>query len=153
MELVTSVIGGKTPRDGAALSIALGLQGDNALAQVLHACHPTRQTASRKDTDLDLRHIQPTAMDAACNGTRRAARRAAPRRARRLHTRQQPYACSDYPGQGECIAHAVRLHRPTIGCNGRSRSWCGGPSFRHGASRTALRRRKTHWQCDSSSYS
>jgi hypothetical protein len=62
MELVTSVIGGKTPRDGAALSITLGLQGDNALAQVLHACHPTRQTASRKDTDLDLRHIQPTAM-------------------------------------------------------------------------------------------
>src|SRR5258708_25864565 len=62
MELVTSIIGGKAPRDGAALSIAIGLQGSNTLVQVLHACHPTRQTASRKDTDLDLRHVQPTAM-------------------------------------------------------------------------------------------
>ena len=62
MKFVTSIVGGKAPRDGAALSIALGLQGGNALAQVLHACHPTRQTASRKDTDLDLGHIEPTAM-------------------------------------------------------------------------------------------
>ena len=38
MKFVTSIVGGKAPRDGAALSIALGLQGGNALAQVLHAC-------------------------------------------------------------------------------------------------------------------
>src|SRR5258708_2087387 len=62
MEMVMSIIGGKAPRDGAALSIALGIKGGNQLVQVLHAGHPTRQTASRKDTDLDLRHVQPTAM-------------------------------------------------------------------------------------------
>ena len=62
MELVTSVIGSEAPRDGAVLSIALGLQGGDALAQVLHACHPTRQTATGKNTDLDLGHIEPTAM-------------------------------------------------------------------------------------------
>ena len=53
MELVTSVVGGKAPRDGATLSIAFHLQGDNTLAQVLHACHPARQTSTRKATDLD----------------------------------------------------------------------------------------------------
>src|SRR5713101_7766713 len=62
MEFVTSVIGGKAPRDDAALSIALGLQGGDALAQVLHAFHTARQTASRKNTDLDFCHIEPTAM-------------------------------------------------------------------------------------------
>src|SRR5438270_11244243 len=62
MELVTSITGSKAPGDGAALSIALGLQGNDALAQVLHALHATRQTATSKDTDLDLGHIQPTAM-------------------------------------------------------------------------------------------
>src|SRR5437667_12367763 len=62
MELVTSVVGGEAPRDGAALSIALSLQGSDTLAQHLHAFHATRQTATRKDTDLDLGHIQPTTM-------------------------------------------------------------------------------------------
>src|SRR5215472_6404625 len=62
MKFVTSIVGGKAPRDGAALSITLGLQGSNTLAQVLHTCHATRQTTSREDTDLDLGHIQPTAM-------------------------------------------------------------------------------------------
>ena len=62
MELVTSVIGSKAPRDGAVLSIAFGLQGGDALAQVLHADHATRQTATSKNTDLDLGHIEPTAM-------------------------------------------------------------------------------------------
>src|SRR5436309_15968440 len=62
MELVTSIIGGKAPRDGAALSIALSLQGSDALAQVLHAFHATRQTPTGKNTDLNLGHIQPTAM-------------------------------------------------------------------------------------------
>ena len=106
MELVTSVVGGEAPRDGAALSIALGLQGGNALAQVLHTCHATRQTASRKDTDLDLGHVQPTAMfgrvmelhalqDAPGLGWRV-----------RLHTTQQPYACSGYPARGARIPPA-----------------------------------------------
>ena len=54
MKFVTSIVGGKAPGDGAALSITLGLQDGDALAQVLHTCHPTRQTPSRKDTDLDL---------------------------------------------------------------------------------------------------
>ena len=62
MELVTSIIGSEAPRDGAALSIAFGLQGGDALAQHVHAFHPARQTPSRKDTDLDLSHVQPTAM-------------------------------------------------------------------------------------------
>ncbi len=146
MELVTSVVGGEAPGDGTALSIALGLQGGDTLLQVLHADHPTRQTATGKDTDLDLGHVQPTAMDAACNETRRAARCAEPRRARRLHTRQRPYACSGSPGQGECIPPADRLHRPAIGCSGRSRSWCDGPSFRHAASRKAVRRSKRDWR-------
>src|SRR5712691_10783352 len=110
MELGTRVIGGKTPRDGAELSIALGLQGDNTLAQVLHAFYPTRQTASRKDTDLNLGHIQPTAMDGGCNGTRLVAGSVGPRQPRRLHTAQRPYGCSDYPGRCECIPPADRLH-------------------------------------------
>ena len=62
MKFVTSIVGGKAPGDGAALSIALSLQGGNTLTQVLHTCHATRQTASCKDTNLDLGHIQPTAM-------------------------------------------------------------------------------------------
>ena len=62
MELGTRIIGGKAPRDATVLSIAFGFQGGNALAQVLQAFHPTRQTATGKKTDLDLGHIQPTAM-------------------------------------------------------------------------------------------
>jgi hypothetical protein len=62
MELVTSVMGGKAPRDGAALSIALGLQSGDALAQVLHTFHPTRQTPPGKNTDLDFGHIEPATM-------------------------------------------------------------------------------------------
>ena len=62
MELVTSVMGSKAPRDGAALSITLGLQSSNALAQALHAFHATRQTTTGKNTDLDFCHIEPTAM-------------------------------------------------------------------------------------------
>jgi hypothetical protein len=62
MKFVASIVGSKTPRDGTALSIAFGFQGGNALAQVLHAFHPTRQTATGKNTDRDLGHIQPTAM-------------------------------------------------------------------------------------------
>ncbi len=62
MELGTRIIGGKAPRDATVLSIAFGFQGGNALAQVLQAFHPTRQTDTGKKTDLDLGHIQPTAM-------------------------------------------------------------------------------------------
>src|SRR6266566_8529698 len=46
MELVTSIMGSKAPRDSAALRIAFGLQCGNALAQLLHAFHPTRQAAT-----------------------------------------------------------------------------------------------------------
>src|SRR5690348_10388040 len=62
MELVTSVIGGKAPRDGTALGIALGLERGDTLAQDLHALHATRQTATCKNADLDFGHIEPTAM-------------------------------------------------------------------------------------------
>src|SRR5947209_10822454 len=97
MEFVTSIVGSKAPRDGAALSVALGLQGGDALAQVLHAGHPTRQTATRKDADLDFSHIQPAAMDAAYNGTPPVARCVVLLGQGRLHTRRQPCAYSDYP--------------------------------------------------------
>src|SRR2546425_6508053 len=103
MELVTSIIGSKAPRDSAALRIAFGLQCSNALAQLLHAFHPTRQTATGKNTDLDLGHVQPTAMDAACNGTPRAAFCSGPQRVQRLHTGQRPYAYLSYPARCECI--------------------------------------------------
>ncbi len=59
MELVTSVIGRKAPRDRTAMRIALGFQRRDALSQVLHAFHATRQASSGKNTDLDLGHIEP----------------------------------------------------------------------------------------------
>jgi hypothetical protein len=62
MELVTSIAGSKAPGDGAAVRMALGLQRGDPLAQVLHAGYPTRQTPTRKETDLDLGQIQPAAM-------------------------------------------------------------------------------------------
>jgi hypothetical protein len=62
MEFVTSVVGGKALRDRRALSITLGLQSGDALAQILHADHPTRQTAPGENTDFDLGHVEPTAM-------------------------------------------------------------------------------------------
>jgi hypothetical protein len=62
VELITSLFGGKTPKDGAVLSIAFSLQRGSVLAQILHAFHTMRQTAPSKNTDLDLSHIQPTAM-------------------------------------------------------------------------------------------
>src|SRR5438309_10496258 len=60
MKFYTSIVGGKAPGDGTVLSIALGLQRRDALAQLLQTCHSTRQTTARKDTDLDLGHIEPT---------------------------------------------------------------------------------------------
>jgi hypothetical protein len=75
MEFFTSVMGGKAPRDGAVLSIALGLQGGDALAQYLHTFHAARQRAPRKNTDLDLGPIQPTAVcGRVCSGTPLAAK-------------------------------------------------------------------------------
>src|SRR2546430_5483497 len=62
MKLVTSVVAGKTPRDGTTLGIALCLQRGNALTQVLHTLHTTRQTATGKDANLDFCHIEPTSM-------------------------------------------------------------------------------------------
>ncbi len=45
MELGTLVVGGKAPRDGAALSIALSLQGGDA-ALASPACFPRDATNS-----------------------------------------------------------------------------------------------------------
>jgi hypothetical protein len=84
MELVTSVVGGKAPRDGTALDIALRLESGDTLAQDLHSLQATRQTATCKNTDLDFGHIEPTAMDAAYNGIPRAAKGAPPRQAARM---------------------------------------------------------------------
>src|SRR5947208_257126 len=121
MELVTSIMGSKAPRDSAALRIAFGLQCGNALAQLLHAFHPTRQTATGKNTDLG--HVQPGFHVWACNGTPHAAKCGGPQRVQRLHTGQQPYAYSSYPARCECIPPADRPHPPASGCSGHSRSW------------------------------
>ena len=59
MQFDPSVMGGKAPGDGAALSIALGLYSGNALSQDLHALHPARQAAPGKHGDLDFRHVEP----------------------------------------------------------------------------------------------
>jgi hypothetical protein len=69
MKFVTSIVTGEAPRDGATQSIAFGLQGSDALSQILHALHSTRQTATSKDADLNFRHVEPTSMDGACNET------------------------------------------------------------------------------------
>src|SRR5437763_2822143 len=62
MQLVTSIAGSKAPGDGAALSIAFSRQSSDTLAQHLHTFHATRKTDTRKNADLDLGHVQPTAV-------------------------------------------------------------------------------------------
>jgi len=75
----TSIVGGKTPGDGGARGIALGFQSGNALTQSVETFDAPGQTASCKNADFDLGHIEPTAMfggvmelnplqDAACFG-------------------------------------------------------------------------------------
>ncbi len=77
MHLSPSISTRKAPMDTTAPDIALGGQGHNMLPQLIEALDPFGQTAPLKNADLDLGHIQPTGMDAACNGPPGATRCAA----------------------------------------------------------------------------
>ena len=48
--------------DATAPSIALGGQGHNVLPQMIEALHTFGQTPPLKNADLNLGHIEPTAM-------------------------------------------------------------------------------------------
>jgi len=93
MHLSASIGTRKAPMDSASLRIALSSKSHNMLPQMIEAFHTFGQTAPFKNADLDLGHIQPTAMDAACNAPPVVARSAAlpvgetPRRG------WLPYAC------------------------------------------------------------
>jgi hypothetical protein len=58
MKFDTSIMGGKAPGEGTALSITLGFQSGDALAQVLHARHPTAHLATGENTHFDLSHVE-----------------------------------------------------------------------------------------------
>src|SRR6266568_2768476 len=62
MHLSASIGTRKAPMDSAVLRIALSSQSHNMLPQMIEALHPFGQTAPLKNADLDLGHIQPTAM-------------------------------------------------------------------------------------------
>ena len=62
MHLRASIGTGKAPMNAAALRIALSSQRHDVLPQVIKTLHPFGQTPALKNTDLDLRHIQPTAV-------------------------------------------------------------------------------------------
>jgi len=62
MKFDASIVGGKTPSDGAVLGIALGFQRGKAFPQDLHALNPARQAAPRKNGDLYFGHIQPASL-------------------------------------------------------------------------------------------
>src|SRR2546427_9454760 len=62
MYLSPSIGTGKAPMDSALLRIALSRQGHNMLPQMIEALHAFGQTPPFKNADLDLGHIQPTAM-------------------------------------------------------------------------------------------
>ena len=62
MHLRASLGTSKAPMNTTALRIALSRQGHNVVPQVLQALHPFGQTAALKNADLDLRHVQPTAV-------------------------------------------------------------------------------------------
>src|SRR2546423_129553 len=67
MKFVTSIVGGKAPGDGAALSIPLGLQDGDALAQVLHTLHTT-PARKRLNEEKQISRAQPLILviDARC---------------------------------------------------------------------------------------
>jgi hypothetical protein len=77
MHLSPSISTGKAPMDPALVRIALSRQRHNVLPQMIEALHAFGQTPPLKNADLDLGHIQPTAVDAACNAPPIAARYAA----------------------------------------------------------------------------
>lgn len=62
MHLSASIGTGKAPMDTTGLRIAFGRQSHNVLPQVIEALEPFGQTAAFKNADLDLGHVQPTAM-------------------------------------------------------------------------------------------
>src|SRR6266849_3301112 len=147
MEFDTSVMGGKAPGNGAALSIALSFQCSNALAQNVHTLHPARQAASGKDSDLDFCHVKPTAMfggvmeldalqDSACFG------------------RLEGFVEGSGRVGIEIVLHdahvfgmGVDLVNQPTNATSRSRVWCDAASSPHAASLRAVRRRKTGWPC------
>lgn len=92
MHLSASIGARKAPMDAAVVRIALGRQGHNMLPQMIEALDPFGQTAPLKNADLDLSHIQPTGMDAACNGPPGAARYAALPQGETPHRDSPPYA-------------------------------------------------------------
>src|SRR5438067_5163634 len=62
MHLSASISAGKTPMNATAMSIALGSQRHNMLPHVFRTADPFGQATPLEDTDLDLSHIEPTAM-------------------------------------------------------------------------------------------
>ncbi len=62
MHLSASIGTGKAPMDMRLLRIALSRQGHDVLPQMIEALDALGQTAPFKNADLDLGHIEPTAM-------------------------------------------------------------------------------------------
>src|SRR5215469_15045029 len=63
-----------------------------------------------QDSDLDLGHMQPTAVDAACSETPPVAECGALALVERFRRGPQACACSDYPAPDECTLPADRSH-------------------------------------------
>src|SRR6266571_4650869 len=62
MHLSPSISTRKAPMDAAVVRIALSSQGHNMLPEMIEALDTFGQTPPFKNADLDLSHIQPTAM-------------------------------------------------------------------------------------------
>ena len=62
MHLSASISTGKTPLNAAPVGIALGRQRHDVLPEMIEAFDALGQTASFKNADLDLGHIEPTGM-------------------------------------------------------------------------------------------
>ena len=62
MHLSASIGTRKAPMDAAVVRIALSSQSHNMLPQMLEALDSFGQTSPFKNADLDLGHIEPTAM-------------------------------------------------------------------------------------------
>ena len=62
MHLSPSIGAGKAPMDMTLVRIALSRQGHNVLPQMIEALDSFGQAAPFKNADLDLGHIEPTAM-------------------------------------------------------------------------------------------
>jgi hypothetical protein len=62
MQFVAGSVGRKLPGDGTALAIAPQFNLVDARAQLPHAFHSARQARTLENADLDLGHVQPTAV-------------------------------------------------------------------------------------------